>query len=184
MKSFDSTTGESTWITPPELQKTLGEFDLDPCAADDMPYWTATRMVTKSEDGLKVDWTGERVWLNPPYGRFIVPFLERMHKGIALLPVRTDCKWFHELVAKRADALFFLKGRVRFIDKNGRKAGSPAFASMLVSYTAEDTEAIRKSGLLGVLFKGACGCPRTSAAERRVPGPARERHGLRARSPG
>ena len=60
MKSFDSTTGESTWITPPELQKALGEFDLDPCAADDMPYRTATRMVTKSEDGLKVDWTGER----------------------------------------------------------------------------------------------------------------------------
>ena len=59
MKSFDSTTGESTWITPPELQKTLGKFDLDPCAADDMPYRTATRMVTKSEDGLKVDWTGE-----------------------------------------------------------------------------------------------------------------------------
>ena len=37
--------------------------------------------------------------------------------------------------------------------KNGRKAGSPAFASMLVSYTAEDTEAIRKSGLPGVLFR-------------------------------
>ena len=100
MKSFDSTTGESTWITPPELQKALGKFDLDPCAADDMPYRTATRMVTKSEDGLKVDWAEERVWLNPPYGRFIVPFLERMHKGIALLPARTDCKWFHELVAK------------------------------------------------------------------------------------
>ena len=72
---------------------------------------------------------------------------------IALLPARTDCKWFHELAAKRADALFFLKGRVRFIDKNGRKAGSPAFASMLVSYTAEDTEVIRKSGLPGVLFR-------------------------------
>lgn len=153
MKSFDSTTGESTWITPPELQKSLGHFDLDPCAADNMPYSTADRMVTKSEDGLKVDWAGSRVWLNPPYGRFIVPFLERMHKGIALLPARTDCKWFHELVAKRADALFFLKGRVRFIDKNGRKAGSPAFASMPVSYTVEDTEAIRKSGLPGVLFR-------------------------------
>ena len=153
MKSFDSTTGESTWITPPELQRTLGHFDLDPCAADNMPYSTADRMVTKSEDGLKVDWADSRVWLNPPYGRFIVPFLERMRRGIALLPSRTDCKWFHYLVANRADAIYFLKGRVRFIDKDGRKAGSPAFASMLVAYTAEDTEAIHNSGLPGVMFR-------------------------------
>lgn len=76
MKSFDSTTGESTWITPPELQKALGKFDLDPCAADDMPYRTAARMVTKSEDGLKVDWTGERVWLNPPFQTYVKLLLE------------------------------------------------------------------------------------------------------------
>ena len=69
------------------------------------------------------------------------------------MPARTDCRWFHELVAKRADAIYFLKGRVRFIDKDGRKAGSPAFASMLVAYTAEDTKAICDSGLPGVMFR-------------------------------
>ena len=78
MRSFDSTTGHETWITPPRLQQSLGHFDLDPCAADVMPYKTADVMITKEQDGLKQDWTGKRVWLNPPYGRAIVPFLEKM----------------------------------------------------------------------------------------------------------
>ena len=61
--------GQKTWLTPPEIIRSLGEFDLDPCVPDSMPWQTAKRMVTKAEDGLTVDWNGKRVWLNPPYGR-------------------------------------------------------------------------------------------------------------------
>ena len=149
MKSFDSTTGQSTWITPMKLQRSLGHFDLDPCAADEMPYRTADRMVTKKEDGLSVDWGESRVWLNPPYGREIVPFLERMHNGIALIPCRTDNKWFHELVLPKAYAVFFMRGRVRFISIDGSDSGSPTFASILVAYTKEDAEAITIAGISG-----------------------------------
>ena len=58
MRSFDSTSGEQTWITPKWIVESLGRFDLDPCAADVMPYATADRMVTKEENGLSVDWGG------------------------------------------------------------------------------------------------------------------------------
>lgn len=149
MKSFDSTTGESTWITPPELQKSLGHFDLDPCAADNMPYRTADRMVTKAENGLSIDWGNSRVWLNPPYGKEISLFLERMHNGIALLPARTDTQWFHKLVVPKAYSILFLEGRVKFLDKNGIRAKTPAFASMLVAYTEDDWLTIGLSGLKG-----------------------------------
>lgn len=71
-------TGEKTWLTPPEIINALGPFDLDPCCPPTMPWRTATRMVHWPNDGLKVDWTGKRVWCNPPYGRDAVPFLRKM----------------------------------------------------------------------------------------------------------
>ena len=71
-------TGEKTWLTPPEIIDALGLFDLDPCCPPTMPWRTAAQMVHWPNDGLKVDWTGKRVWLNPPYGRDAVPFLRKM----------------------------------------------------------------------------------------------------------
>ena len=142
MRSFDSTTGQETWITPPQLQQSLGHFDLDPCAADVMPYKTADVMITKEQDGLKQDWTGKRVWLNPPYGRAIVPFLEKMRLGVALLPARTDNRWFHDLVCPRACGILFVRGRIRFLGLDGSVSGTPAFASMLVGYSKEDVISI------------------------------------------
>ena len=71
-------TGEKTWLTPPEIVDALGPFDLDPCCPPTMPWRTAAQMVHWPNDGLRVDWTGKRVWCNPPYGREAVPFLRKM----------------------------------------------------------------------------------------------------------
>jgi hypothetical protein len=71
-------TGEKTWLTPPHIIQALGPFDLDPCCPPTMPWRTAKQMVHWPDDGLKVDWTGKRVWCNPPYGREAVPFLRKM----------------------------------------------------------------------------------------------------------
>lgn len=71
-------TGEKTWLTPPHIIDALGPFDLDPCCPPTMPWRTAAQMVHWPNDGLKVDWTGKRVWCNPPYGRDAVPFLRKM----------------------------------------------------------------------------------------------------------
>ena len=51
----------TTWLTP----RSLGRFDLDPCAAPGWP--TADEHYILPTDGLREPWTG-RVWLNPPYG--------------------------------------------------------------------------------------------------------------------
>ena len=73
-------TGNKTWITPRSILAPLLEFDLDPCCPPSMPWKTARQMVHYPDDGLKVDWNGKRVWLNPPYGRASIPFLEKMAK--------------------------------------------------------------------------------------------------------
>ena len=82
------------------------------------------------------------MWLNPPYGRAIVPFLEKMRLGVALLPARTDNRWFHDLVCHRACGILFIRGRIRFLRLDGSVSGTPAFASMLVGYSKEDVISI------------------------------------------
>lgn len=55
---FQKTIGSDEWYTPLPMIMSLGEFDLDP-AAPEHPLWrTATRMVDKNENGLKVEWGG------------------------------------------------------------------------------------------------------------------------------
>ena len=78
--AINADSGEKTWLTPPHIIEALGPFDLDPCCPPNMPWQTAAQMVCRPDDGLAVDWTGKRVWLNPPYGREAMPFLRKMAK--------------------------------------------------------------------------------------------------------
>jgi hypothetical protein len=56
------------WLTPPEILRALGPFDLDPCAPIARPWETAAAHYTAEDDGLSKPWAG-RVWCNPPFGR-------------------------------------------------------------------------------------------------------------------
>jgi len=62
-----NTDNEEQWLTPPDIIKSLGEFDLDPCAPEEnvRPWSTAKNHFTKSVNGLNQKWEG-RVWCNPP----------------------------------------------------------------------------------------------------------------------
>lgn len=151
------------WLTPPELIKALGEFDLDPCAPhrSKRPWPTAKQhfsgMCWQSggEDvcGLREPWHG-RVWLNPPYGKETFIWLEKLSKhrnGVALIFARTDTKGFHREIFAKAHSVFFLAGRIRFYHVTGEIGDTPNAASCLVSYSPEDTDSVKKSGLKGKL---------------------------------
>ncbi len=51
------------WLTPPELLRALGDFDLDPCSPVNRPWPTAARHLTWQDNGLLAEWKG-RVWCN------------------------------------------------------------------------------------------------------------------------
>jgi len=149
------------WYTPPWVFQRIGlDFDLDPCQPPDGIEWIpAKQRYSIHDDGLTQPWSG-RVWLNPPYGKHTPAWLERMHNhrnGIALVFARTDCAWFHESVAK-ADAILFLRGRVKFVDglgvTGGRGAGS---GSMLVAWGRENVDALLAMRDLGHLVHNAGG---------------------------
>ena len=126
------------WYTPPWIFEALGiEFDLDPCQPEQGIPWIPTkRRYSLVDDGL-VSPGGGRVWLTPPYGKHTSAWLEKMHNhrnGIALVFARTDCAWFHDYVAK-ADAVLFLRGRIKFVDGLGATGGGGAGSgSMLIAW--------------------------------------------------
>lgn len=64
------------WLTPPEIIRALGDFDLDPCAPVVRPWDMAKKHYTYLDNGLMMPWEG-RVWCNPLYGRQTAAWLEK-----------------------------------------------------------------------------------------------------------
>jgi len=130
---FTSNTCE--WPTPQYLYDELNRefnFTLDPCATVD--NHKCAKFFTKENDGLAQDWSGERIFMNPPYGRKIQHWIKKLAETdapirVALIPVRSDTRWFHNYVLGKAE-IRFIKGRVKFGDS---KSGAP-FPSMVVIY--------------------------------------------------
>ena len=123
------------WETPQALFDELNaefDFQLDACALPSNAK--CARYFTPDIDGLKQTWRG-RVWCNPPYGREIGKWVAKAASAeesdvvVMLLPARTDTRWFHEFIYKRAE-IRFLKGRLKF---GGGKNSAP-FPSMVVVF--------------------------------------------------
>lgn len=154
-QNFNSNTeNKDEWLTPPEIIKALGQFDLDPCAPIKRPWDMADKHYTIEDNGLMKPWVG-RVWLNPPYGRETFKWMDRLSEheggGIALIFARTETKGFHRSIWDKAHSVFFFDHRLRFYHVDGRKGGTANAPSCLVSYTEKDTLAIKDSGLKGRL---------------------------------
>jgi len=138
--------GKDEWLTPPEIIRALGDFDLDPCAPVNPPWPSlAKRSYTIEDDGLSKPWEG-RVWLNPPYGRETPHWISRLADhgwGIALTFARPDTGWFHDDVFQKAAAIFFFRGRLKFYNVDGTLAKYSAPApSCLIGYGLADSAAL------------------------------------------
>jgi phage N-6-adenine-methyltransferase len=130
---------------PPEDFAVLQErfvFTIDVAAASHNAK--LPRYYTIDDDGLAQDWTGERVYCNPPYSS-IEPWLEKAHSEwllrdrpqhggpdliVMLLPAnRTEQGWWQRQVEPYRDRgldlrVEFLPGRLRFL-KPGQKRIAP-----------------------------------------------------------
>ncbi len=114
------------WYTAPavieRVLRVFGEIDLDPCSNPAPHNVPARQHFTRAEDGLARWWHG-RVYVNPPYGRALLAWMEklaneiaagRVTEAITLTPARPDTRWFRTLWG--ADALCFWRGRLRFVN--------------------------------------------------------------------
>jgi phage N-6-adenine-methyltransferase len=130
------------WATPTSFLdkvRRMGPIELDPCASEFSRGRVAALEWTEADDGLARDWTGRGlVFCNPVYGTEIQHWalkleVEGCDKGteiVALLPSRTDARWWHNLV-DGAQAGCFVKGRVQFDnpppDAQGGGSNLPSF---------------------------------------------------------
>jgi len=144
------------WLTPPDLLRALGSFDLDPCAPVVRPWDMALQHYTVFDNGLSKPWAG-RVWCNPPYGLEAAHWLARCAdhgNAIALIFARTETEAFFDHVWKKADALLFIKGRLHFHYVTGERAefngGAP---SVLIAYGMDNARSLRDCGIAGQFVK-------------------------------
>lgn len=112
-----------TWETPDCILYRVRQIDfigLDPCTTDANPT-DARHFFTPAQDGLALEWstgiTGGLIYCNPPYGQGIQHWVDKCRQAartgervIALLPSRTDTRWF----PWDADVLCFWRGRLTF----------------------------------------------------------------------
>lgn len=137
---YSSTNSEH--YTPPDVLNlvaaVLGGIDLDPCA-DPGCRVPAAAHYTAELDGLRRPWAG-RVFMNPPYGRRIGAWVDRLveahaagavPEAIALVPARVDSAWWRRL-ASSCSLVLFWAGRLRFLDSDGRPQSPAPFPSALV----------------------------------------------------
>ena len=139
------------WLTPPEIIKDLGPFDLDPCAAENSPCDTAKTHYT--ENGLLLPWHGF-VWCNPPYTRELIgAFMQRcaMHNnGLAMTFARTETEWFFAYVWPVATAILFVEGRIHFYKPDGTRAkGNCGGPSVIIAYGSDARSRLKASSVKG-----------------------------------
>ena len=153
---FSSRTGE--WRTPKHIIERvvhfLGGIDLDPCSDSKAhPNVPATRHFIEEDDGLRHYWYG-RVYMNPPYGDDIAGWVEHLRneflqgrttEAIALVPARTDTRWFRKLASFPK---CFVHGRLKF----GNASNSAPFPSVVIYLGPESERFVRAFAEIGTVY--------------------------------
>lgn len=139
MNSALFSSANDVWETPQEFFDELNEefhFTLDPCALPTNAK--CEKYFTPTDNGLIQDWGGEKVFCNPPYGRAIYNWVRKCSEEarkknttvVALIPARTDTRYFHKFIYHKAKEIRFIRGRLKF---GGAKNSAP-FPSMVVIF--------------------------------------------------
>lgn len=126
------------WVTPRDFFEPLRkEFGLNVDAAASSDNAMLPKFWDIDHSAFDQDWRGMRVWCNPPYARNVIyGWVKQCATGgasvvVALLPARTDTRWFHDFIYKRRGVeIRFVKGRIKFSGTTG--AGK--FPSMVVIF--------------------------------------------------
>jgi ParB family chromosome partitioning protein len=131
-------TGENEWYTPEEYiiaaKELMKNIDVDPASSDIANQTViATKYYTAEDDGRIQKWEGN-VWMNPPYAQPLVTefcdlLVEKFKSGevkqaCVLVNNATETNFYQNMM-ENCQAICFIKGRVKFIDREGKSTGTP-----------------------------------------------------------
>jgi site-specific DNA-methyltransferase (adenine-specific) len=146
-KDLHFSSKKQDWATPNDLFNELDRhigFVLDAAASE----WNAKchNYYDEEDNGLDQGWFG-CTWINPPYSRGLGNWVHKAAtehtKGntsmiAMLIPARPDTRYWHEWVFPYANAILFIKGRIKFIQRDGTPGDAAPFPSCVIFYTKED----------------------------------------------
>lgn len=131
-----------------KIEAVFGPIELDP-AWHPASSVKAARMysLTAGDNGQAEPWSADFVWLNPPFSsllRWLRKADEEWTAGraksiVALVPARTDSKYFHDRLINIAD-VYLVRGRLRFTQLDGRPGNQAPFPLMLVLFGASSAQ--------------------------------------------
>lgn len=145
------------WYTPRHIVAAvvaaLGAIDLDPCADPERTI-PAGAHFTEQDDGLAHPWYG-RIYMNPPYGRPIGAWTERLAAeyraghvtaAVALVPARTETDWWATL---DAEFICLVHGRLAF---SGHETSAP-FPSAAIYLGCDGEQFARAFDAIGEVYR-------------------------------
>lgn len=149
------------WYTPEHIARKafdfLGGIELDPASsAAANAVIKAQRFFSVLDNGLEQSWTATAVWMNPPYGRELPLWIEKLvseyeaghiMEALALVPARPDTAWFKRL---RDYPRCFIDGRLKF-GGTGTDNSAP-FPSMLVYLGKRERDFVALWSSLGDIY--------------------------------
>jgi phage N-6-adenine-methyltransferase len=156
-KEFKKTELEkkTSWSTPQKFFDILNEefrFTLDVCAS--VSNTKCVKFHDINRNALKIDWTGNTFWMNPPYGRGIdvYSWVEKAYlsaqysntTGVCLLPGSIDTKWFHHFCMNAVE-IRIVRDRLWF-SQNG-VASRANHGSIVVVFSSSTKQVPRLSGI-------------------------------------
>jgi hypothetical protein len=155
MAYWDAPSASDDWFTPKYIFDAMGcRFDLDVACPENGPLHTpCVEYLTKEDDGLTTDWEGF-CYCNPPFGgrNGLTPWLDKFFahgNGVALTPDRTSAPWWQD-AARKADAVLFIAGKVKFIRPDGSLGKSPSNGTTLLASGSRGVAALVNAEAAGL----------------------------------
>lgn len=131
------------WATPQYFFDELDaefHFTLDPCATAENAK--CAKFYTQGENGLLQSWSGEVVFMNPPYGGNAGLWVEKAYHEslngatvVCLIVSATDRTYWHDYIFPFASQIRWLRGRLKF----GKAVETAPFASAVAIFDRHKT---------------------------------------------
>jgi hypothetical protein len=160
---------ETVWLTPESILLPVREYfegpiPLDPATETSNPT-NAELFYTKKDNGLIKPWD-KPVFINPPYGKGIQDWCEKIHLEatrkptraiIALLPCgsgRPGTKyWQKHMFQKHLNIICYVRGRINFLKADGQAAKGNTYPSQIMGFNVVENHFVNCFKHLGKILK-------------------------------